>query len=510
MALIANLAVALTAQTGQFAAKLMGARKTVSSFASSVTGALTGTTAKVTGLLGAITGVGSIGALVHFTKQAMEGIDTTAKLADRLGSTTEQLIGLQHAANLGGADIETLAGALDKLTKNLGAGSAEVDSALASIGLSRASLLGKGAAEQFTEISEALKHVQSAELRASVTTQLLGKSGQQLSAVLALGRDGLAQAAEEATKLGISFSRVDAFKVEAANDAASKLGATLHGAFIQLGITAAPILEALSNKLTDLVTQGGGLGQVVKDSFTGLVGILDSVVTALGDVAAAFARVGASVLELSPKIRELFPFITSVVDHFTRREGATDQEINDVALGAAGRLRNTSDSILAATGPGSVSSLVNPILAAAQKKAEADAAAQAAKDAKAGQFRSAAQPFVDALAAGLKQAPGLVGDLFSGAGRQLQEDNAAKLDFRNRLSRALDPATEFFSGEGAFAPSKIAKLASAGTRGTFASDTAGRSVGTFSIEREQLEVQKEIAQQLEELNDNIVGGVPVG
>src|SRR3982751_1593773 len=106
---IATLNVKLTASIGAFASSMASAAKPVASFASNVASAsakLSGWVSAISGLVGA----GSIALLVH---QSMEAIDANAKLADRLGITTESLTGLQHAANLAGVDAESLTGAME-------------------------------------------------------------------------------------------------------------------------------------------------------------------------------------------------------------------------------------------------------------------------------------------------------------------------------------------------------------------------------------------------------------
>ena len=79
---------------------------------SSVTAAVTGMAGVVAGAAGAY----GIGALV---KSSMEGIDSTARLADRLGVTTEDLSRLEYAAGQARIPAETLTGALEGLNTSL-------------------------------------------------------------------------------------------------------------------------------------------------------------------------------------------------------------------------------------------------------------------------------------------------------------------------------------------------------------------------------------------------------
>src|SRR5687768_16617626 len=113
---IATLSVKLVASVSSFSASMASATKTLASFASSVAGATT----KIVGLAAAGTALVAGGSLVYLTKQSLDAIDTNAKLADRLGLTTEGLVGLQYAGDLAGVSGEQLTGALEKMLKSLG------------------------------------------------------------------------------------------------------------------------------------------------------------------------------------------------------------------------------------------------------------------------------------------------------------------------------------------------------------------------------------------------------
>src|SRR4051812_39868206 len=113
---IATLSVKLIANIISFSSSMAAATKPLVGFASSVAGATT----KIVGLAGAGAALVAGRSLVYLTKQSMDAIDTNAKLADRLGLTTEGLVGLQYAGDLAGVSGEQLTGALEKMLKSLG------------------------------------------------------------------------------------------------------------------------------------------------------------------------------------------------------------------------------------------------------------------------------------------------------------------------------------------------------------------------------------------------------
>src|SRR5882672_7101589 len=163
---IANLNVRLTANIGAFAASMSAAAKPLASFAGKVGAA----SAKVVSLAGAATALVAGGSLALLTSHSMDAIDANAKLADRLGYTTEQLVGLQHAASLAGVNSEELTGALEKMLKNIaeaaqGGGSA--GDTFRQLGLDAKTLADRTPDEAFKAIADGLLHIENPAQRAA-------------------------------------------------------------------------------------------------------------------------------------------------------------------------------------------------------------------------------------------------------------------------------------------------------------------------------------------------------
>jgi hypothetical protein len=76
--------------------------------------------------------------------------------------------------------------------------------------------------------------------------------------VTRLGSEGLAANAEEATKLGLALDRVDAAKVEAANDAMARASAAATGIGQTFTVAIAPYIEAGAERLVEWATAGEG------------------------------------------------------------------------------------------------------------------------------------------------------------------------------------------------------------------------------------------------------------
>lgn len=240
MATVGALNVILSASSAQFSAGLKRARSDMRSFTRFVTSS--------TSLIAGALGIGISGfAIKQFIGGQMEAMDVTAKLSDRLGITTESLVGLQHAADLAGVSSEELTNGIEKMLKTLpGGGSTE---------------------DAFNAMAEKLMGMSNAFDRAKAVTEVFGKSGQRLLPLLMSGAAGIKAAQQEAERLGLTFSRVDAAKVEAANDAMTRLSAVLTGIGRSIAIEVAPFVEALSNHFIEMGTAGAGASTRVVDSF---------------------------------------------------------------------------------------------------------------------------------------------------------------------------------------------------------------------------------------------------
>lgn len=262
MAVIGSLNINLSVITAPLTKGLKQARGELAGFAKAVTSPVAG--------LAALAGVGLSGAAFKsFVGGAMESIDVTTKLADRVGIATEALTGLQHAASLAGVDQEQFNASLEKMQKTIGDGAKGGASAeaFARLGLSAEELANSGAQESFYAIADAIKAIENPAERAAAVTDIFGKSGAKLANTLMLGSEGLKAAGIEADKLGISFSRVDAAQVEAANDAMTKVGETFKGVANQIAIQLAPFIEELANHFVGAATAGDGMASLVGKGF---------------------------------------------------------------------------------------------------------------------------------------------------------------------------------------------------------------------------------------------------
>lgn len=242
--------------------RLVMLRKT----AGRVTSGLGGMHAKI----GLLIGTAGLGAL---TAKSFKTIDALAKTADSLGITTQKLAGLQHAANISGVSSESLTKALQRMQQGLGqvasTGSGEAKYALEQLGISIEDIKDLKPDEQFKLIASQLKNVENQSQKVYIAQSLLGREGRKLINTMNLGAEGIEALTEDAEKLGLAVNRLDAAKIEAANDAFDRAKKAVDGVGNKLAVELAPIIKVVSDRFVEAATSGNNMSNAVHSAFSG-------------------------------------------------------------------------------------------------------------------------------------------------------------------------------------------------------------------------------------------------
>jgi hypothetical protein len=172
--------------------------------------------------------LGEVGGAISKFGELNANMDKVAKLSRNLGMPTESLSGLQHAAGLSGVSMETLEAGLLKFRQKA---TGPLDEALYAL-------------------AERLEGITDPGERARILVENFGKTGVNMGTLFEGGEAGLRGMVEEAKKLGIAFNAADAAKIEAANDAITKVKGAISGVVNQFLIKAAPVIELVGTKLT--------------------------------------------------------------------------------------------------------------------------------------------------------------------------------------------------------------------------------------------------------------------
>lgn len=255
MAAISTLAINLIARTSAFEKGMSRSRKRLSFVQRQAMATRAAVLSMARGFVIAA-GIGGMGLMI---KRSFDTIDATAKLSDRLGIATEDIVAFGQAARITGMDAAGMNKALETFVRRIGEvrlGTGQAKIALEKLGLTADELANANHADNFQIIAEKISMMENASDKAATAYFLFGRQGQQMLNFLNMGARGLDLFREEVDRLGLSFSRIDAAKVEMANDAMARLKARFTGIAQVAAIQLAPAIETIAIKLTEMGADG--------------------------------------------------------------------------------------------------------------------------------------------------------------------------------------------------------------------------------------------------------------
>lgn len=297
MASIATLAVQLTARTGPFIKNIRKARIAVVGMGRVVRDAASRMSLfNVNALLAGA----SVGGLALLTRSAMVNIDTMAKVADKLGLTTQALGGLRFAALQTGVATNQLDLGIQRMTRRISEAAkdtGEAKAALKELGLDARRLASLTVDQQFSDIAEAMAKVTSQSNRIRLGFKLFDSEGVSLVNTLKLGSKGLAQMEADAIGLGIALTRIDARKVEQANDQFNILKQALVGVVNSFAVKISPMMAKASFDITEWGKDGVNAANNIRSGVDFAVGGFASLANGIKFVAKAWLVVNRAFLQ---------------------------------------------------------------------------------------------------------------------------------------------------------------------------------------------------------------------
>lgn len=223
-------------------------------------------------------------ALIGLVSAAIDAGDSLAKTADRLGITTEALASMRHAGELAGVSADEMDKSLTKLNRSIAegaAGQAKLEQAFGRLNLNARELATIPVDQAFNHISDAMKGVRNSAERTALAMDIFGKFGATMIGLMAGGSDGMKAAAAEALKLGLALSRVDAAKLEIANDSMYRIRSVFAGIGNTIATKLSPYIKAAADALIKLTTESDGFKE-------GITSGINAAIDAIGFLADAF------------------------------------------------------------------------------------------------------------------------------------------------------------------------------------------------------------------------------
>lgn len=232
MASIGTLSVSIVANTEQLVKGMAGAASSVAKFGAKIAA------------FGVGAATAAAGGLAVLAEHSMESIDKMAKLADRLGLSTEALQTYQHAAELAGVSSEDVGKMLMKMLKSIPKGS--------------------NVEKSFENLAAEISAIQDPVERMRDAMAAFGRNGGKDINMLGMNFKELRKEMQASGQL---VSRFDAAKIEEANVAMKKLHHNTKVLGDQLAIAVAPYVTAAVNAYIEWGAAGGGAASKVKAGF---------------------------------------------------------------------------------------------------------------------------------------------------------------------------------------------------------------------------------------------------
>jgi hypothetical protein len=181
-----------------------------------------------------------------------------------------------------------------KFASDAARGAQEQTRAMEQLNIKSAAFIKLPMDQQFSTIIDKLGEVENVTLRNALGQEALGKGYSQLAGLVSEGAEQFAKATRDAEAWGLAINRVDAAKIEMANDAMTRARDAARGLFTTIALTVSPVIKAMGDLFADSAAEAGGFkkqaGQAAEVVITG-IGYAANVVQGL-----RFAYVGVKLV----------------------------------------------------------------------------------------------------------------------------------------------------------------------------------------------------------------------
>jgi len=236
------------------------------------------------GLVG-LSGAAGFGLLV---RASLKSNDALAKTADKLGITTEALAGLHHATSLyTSVGSSALNEALTKSIKRLGEFNATGGGAAAiwlkKLNLDTQELSKLRPDELFKRYAVAIRGLNDRGQQMAATSALMGDESRQLIGLIDAMPGSLRKATIEAQALGLSMSRIDAAKIEEANDSMTRITGVIKGVSNTTAVALSPYISGIADHFSNAAIESKGFKKEVNGAVDAAAGGFATILETMGE-----------------------------------------------------------------------------------------------------------------------------------------------------------------------------------------------------------------------------------
>lgn len=293
---------------------------------------------------------GYVRSLVDVGRAQAQAIDSGSELAARLGVTYRELAGLSLAGEMAGVSMDMIGAAMTKADVafvRAAEGLKTARDAFRGIGLAVEDLNGLSAAERFDAITNAIAALPTEAQKAEAAVQLFGRAGAQLLPLFAGGAGAIAEATEQAERLGLALTDAQAGDVNAMTDSFTMVAKAIDGVVQQVVAYLAPAITDVANQFVDFVGTIGGanigsaIGEGILAGARVLAQIGDYLIENVPKVWQYVAQVGNQWNAVFEVGRRVFDFFAT----FARSFEFWFKGVGSVLTGLVGRLMNAAGEL---------------------------------------------------------------------------------------------------------------------------------------------------------------------
>ena len=201
--------------------------------------------------------VAVVGALTKFAIDAANTADDLKTLSAQTGMTTTEIQRLQYASEFVDVSFDTMSASITKLGTNMDKardGSKDLNEAFRKLHIRIKDGNGqlRDQTEVFYEVIDKLKNIKNETERDVLANELFGKSFKELKPLVEAGTDKLRELGDEAERTGKIMSEEDVEAGANMADSMARLNATITAVKNSLGKALMPVLESLSDILSEI------------------------------------------------------------------------------------------------------------------------------------------------------------------------------------------------------------------------------------------------------------------
>src|SRR5690606_39782 len=220
------------------------------------------------GFLSGLAGGLSVAGIAAVVKSVADLQDQFGKMAQQVGVGVQSLTELDYAAKLSDVSTEELATGLTRLVSRMGdvaQGSKEAAQVFSALGVKVKNADGtlRSSEAVLKDVAERFSQFEDGATKTAFAVEIFGRSGARLIPLLNLGRQGLADLAEEARALGVVFDEKAAKAAEEFNANLPRLGQAAQGLKIELLQGLIPQLTEIAQRFLDAKAAGLSFGNAL-------------------------------------------------------------------------------------------------------------------------------------------------------------------------------------------------------------------------------------------------------